>query len=803
MGAGVFKLAIICGGPSLERGISLNSARSVMDHLSSEGIEIFPFYVDLFKNFYQLSKAQLYSNTPSDFDFKLKDAGRILTKEEFIERLRQTDLVFPIMHGDFGENGEIQDLLEIYDLPFMGPSSQTARRMFHKNIANDVLRANGYDFVSVLELHKGDSDILKKIQDFKEKHRLTRLIVKPAAGGSSIGVSSASIEEKAKEYADNLFNLGMKTVLVEPFHEGTEFTIIILQSLKDGSPVALCPSEINISYENNSFFDFRSKYLPTAAVKWPCPPQSFDKNIVQSIRKQSENLFALFKMRDFARVDGWVLENGRIIFTDFNPISGMEQNSFIFEQSTRLGFTHDELLLYIVKNACNRHQITPPKMVESTTVRRLPVGVLFGGITSERQVSLMSGTNIWQKLRHSKKYLPIPFFYDSTGNIWKISYTHALNHTVEEVEENCFKVSHKNIQLLQTICSDARKRLGLNQYDISNNFSKKFTFDEFIKFIKQEGIFIFNALHGGDGENGVIQNKFDEHCVSYSGSGERASSICADKYRTGQVILQLKDPIASSLPKKTFKTDMLFKKNTEELKLFYEEMSTEWRISSIIIKPQNDGCSSGIVRLGSSEDLSIYLKFIQEKARYIPPYVFYEQKSMVEMPSEKPEHLVFEPFIVVDKIQIIDNALEYTPNTGWLELTVGVLENCGLYSSMNPSITIAKNAILALEEKFQGGTGVNITPPPENIVAAEDRRLIKQSVETVSKALEIENYGRIDCFWNIKTKKLIIIEANTSPAMTGSTVIFHQALAEEKSLTPLEFIELIIQNSIANKNSKA
>ena len=67
-----FKLAVICGGPSQERGISLNSARSVMDHLKSSSLAIIPLYVDRQKQFYLISPDQLYSNTPADFDFKLR-----------------------------------------------------------------------------------------------------------------------------------------------------------------------------------------------------------------------------------------------------------------------------------------------------------------------------------------------------------------------------------------------------------------------------------------------------------------------------------------------------------------------------------------------------------------------------------------------------------------------------------------------------------------------------------------------------------------------------------------------------------
>src|SRR5579864_5612114 len=102
------RMAVVCGGPSRERGISLNSARSVLDHLNGDGFEIVPIYVDQELQFYKLSAAQLYSNTPSDFDFKLHTAAVRLESEHLLQLLHSCDLVFPCIHGAYGEDGELQ-----------------------------------------------------------------------------------------------------------------------------------------------------------------------------------------------------------------------------------------------------------------------------------------------------------------------------------------------------------------------------------------------------------------------------------------------------------------------------------------------------------------------------------------------------------------------------------------------------------------------------------------------------------------------------------------------------------------------
>ena len=81
-------------------------------------------------------------------------------------------------------------------------------------------------------------------------------------------------------------------------------------------------------------------------------------------------------------------------------------------------------------------------------------------------------------------------------------------------------------------------------------------------------------------------------------------------------------------------------------------------------------------------------------------------------------------------------------------MTVGVLEKNGQYNSLNPSITIAQDGILSLAEKFQGGTGINITPPPEDIISKELLNKIKSNMELVAKTVGVEDYCRIDVFAN-------------------------------------------------------
>src|SRR3989344_4032380 len=191
------QVGLICGGPSPERGISLNSARSVLDHLQSENIEIIPFYLDQKRGAYRISPSQLYSNTPSDFDFKLKQTARPLSNSAFVRMLKRVDIAFPAMHGAYGEDGGIQSFLEKSGIPFVGSGSEACKRAFDKFAGNEFIKQHGFFTLpsALLKIYHKDHE--KIITDFFGKHAIPRAVVKPASGCSSIGVFSVSTPEEA------------------------------------------------------------------------------------------------------------------------------------------------------------------------------------------------------------------------------------------------------------------------------------------------------------------------------------------------------------------------------------------------------------------------------------------------------------------------------------------------------------------------------------------------------------------------------------------------------------------------------
>ena len=791
------KIALLAGGPSLERGISLNSARSVLDHLGDENIEIVPIYFDQKKRAYKISKAQLYSNNPSDFDFELAQHSSPLSSKSLVKFLKRTDIVFLAMHGPFGEDGQIQAFLEKNEIPFIGPSSQACKTAFDKYNANKTIKKNGFFTLPCALLKIYSKDNLQIAEKFFRKNKIKKAIVKPNIGGSSIGVFSVNSPKEALEKANIIFSKRIGTkVILEPFAQGKEFTVIILKN-KFGMPVTILPTEIEMAYHEGRIFDFRKKYLPTNKVKHHCPSR-FPNETIDKIQIQARQIFSLFKMNDFARFDGWLLPDGEIWFSDFNTVSGMEQNSFLFQQASRLGMSHSDLLHFIVKNSCARQKIDFPSGIalrasseikQNENENKKPISVLFGGGTSERQVSLMTGTNIWLKLRKSKIYKPKPYLLDFDNNVWELPYTLILNHTVEEIIEHAQKAAIER-QRTEELINHAKTELMLTENEATEPFflPQKISLKEFIKKSK----FVFLGLHGGDGENGKFQKFLVDEKVKFNGSGEKISHLCMDKFATGEFIrkMDIKDITVASQ-----KIILLKDIKKDKIKNLWKELKFELASKTLIVKPKDDGCSTGVAHLYSEKDLGNYLKFLEKENSVIPGGVLKYHDNIIEMPSKKIKEIMFEKFIETDLVQSKGNKLKYSRKSGWVEITIGILEKNNKLYAFNPSVTISEGEVLSVEEKFQGGTGVNLTPPPKEIVKPKAVKRVRQLAEKLATKIWIKSYARIDAFMNVSTGALIVIEVNTLPALTPSTVLYHQALVENPQIFPCEFLEKIIKNS--------
>ncbi|MCB0332403.1 MAG: hypothetical protein KDD55_02820, partial [Bdellovibrionales bacterium] len=738
---------------------------------------------------HRLNRNSLYSNTPSDFDFKLAEIGKALSQEELIECLQSVDLVFPVIHGAYGEDGELQSFLEALEVPFVGAGSKACQSCFDKFIANELIREHGFFAPQTICFEKQNLDgALERLDAFIQDVDSERVVVKPATGGSSIGVHTAKNAEEALTVLRKLFEDGLyDRVVVEPFCTGLEFTVVLVQN-RFGLPVALMPIEIETDYSDFQIFDFRKKYLPTRQVAYHCPPR-FAPEVVEQIMIEAEQLFSLFGMTDFARFDGWLLPDGNIWFSDFNPISGMEQNSFLFVAGARVGLTHADVLSYILTNASHRQNVTLPNIVPYRDPKRESLQVIFGGDTAERQVSVMSGTNAWLLLRKSDKYAPDAYFLDADSVVWKLPYAIALNHTAEEIASSC-KHAEQGVRFDSSLRTKVQTRLADPAFISQHSFvPERMKLSEFFDLAN----FVFFGLHGGAGENGELQQECENRGLGFNGSGSKACQLCVNKFAFGKFVREQNIPGVTSLAKKLIDTTPL-SKDLSLLDTLWGQLEEEIGKAPYVVKPNDDGCSAGVCRIDTVEHLRQYCSFLFQGVERIPAGVFHNASSLIEMPTTRPRYLLLERFIETDDLSVNGQTLDWESVSGWVEITVGVLEEGGVLRSLNPSISVASEAILSVEEKFQGGTGINITPPPSSHVSPDVVERAKQGIESVSRAIGIRGYARFDAFLEIQTGELILIEVNNLPALTPSTVIFQQALAEFPPIPPRRFLEILVES---------
>ncbi|XP_028771289.1 uncharacterized protein LOC114728546 [Neltuma alba] len=869
----ILRVGLICGGPSAERGISLNSARSVLDHIQGDDLHVSCYYIDCNLKAHAISSAQVYSNTPSDFDFKLESLAQSFESlSDFAKHLaKAVDIVFPVIHGQFGEDGAIQELLEQYNVPFVGTGSNECRQAFDKYEASLLLRKHGFITIPSFLVQGFETNKLE-LYDWFERNQLDpnqgKVVVKPTIGGSSIGVTVAYGVADSIVKANEIMSEGIDDkVLIETFLEGgSEFTAIVLDvgSGSDCHPVVLLPTEIELQFrgaadmkEKDAIFNYRRKYLPTQQVAYHTPPR-FSLEVIENIRKGASALFQKLCLQDFARIDGWFLPNscceslssesgfgrtepGTIVFTDINLISGMEQTSFLFQQASKVGFSHTNILRSIIHHACLRF---PSIASVSSITGHVPNGsessklnksllhreasqkafVIFGGDTSERQVSLMSGTNVWLNLQAFNDLEVIPCLLSPTSEyesgadigkkvddvknrtVWSLPYSLVLRHTTEEVLAACIEANEPDrveltSYLRKTVINDLMEGLKdhswFTGFDIDDELPTKFSLGQWIKQAKEVQATVFIAVHGGIGEDGTLQSLLDAEGVPYTGPGAMASKICMDKVATSLALKHLGNLGVLTINKEVRGTSELLNKPKDDI---WCELTSKLQCETLCVKPAKDGCSTGVARLCCSKDLSIYLKAVEDCLLRIPANSLSKAHGMIEMPNPPPEVLIFEPFIETDEIVVTSKDkngtgrnLMWKGDSRWVEVTVGVIGKRGSMHSLSPSVTVKETGdILSLEEKFQGGTGINLTPPPLSIMSEAALRTCKQNIELIANTLQLEGFSRIDAFVNVDSGEVLIIEVNTVPGMTPSTVLIHQALAENPPMYPHQFFRKLL-----------
>src|SRR3990167_4112926 len=197
----------------------------------------------------------------------------------------------------------------------------------------------------------------------------------------------------------------------------------------------------------------------------------------------------------------------------------------------------------------------------------------------------MSGTNVWLKLKRSKRYLPEPYLLDSKMNVWHLPYPFALNHTVEEITDMCQAAEQDEARLLRI-----QKRILDRLAPLSGEISQSWFLPEkrrLKEFLEGESL-LFIALHGGMGENGELQKTCEKRGIFFNGSGCQASALCMDKYATSQALAGLESQGIYTVKKRLDTVARFDRFTVDGYKSLWADLTSDLGTSTIIAKPVDD-----------------------------------------------------------------------------------------------------------------------------------------------------------------------------------------------------------------------
>jgi D-alanine-D-alanine ligase len=304
------RVAVIMGGYSSEREISLKTGKQIADALTEKGCEVVG--LDLSDN----------------LSMELKQA--------------RPDVAFIALHGRYGEDGVVQGFLEIMKIPYVGSGVLSSALAMNKSMTKKLLRAEGITTPSWLEL--GRNDFSKDKIAVKESiiaNLGLPVVVKPNQEGSSVGTSIVRNQDEICSALDEAFRFDSVT-LAEQFIEGTEITVGVLGNT---NPEVLPVIEITTE---TGFYDYTNKY--TKGLSHHIIPARIEKSVYEAAQSTAIAVHQFLGCRGLSRVDAIVSDN-KVYILEVNTIPGMTETSLFPDAARHAGIEFSDLMMRLIELA--------------------------------------------------------------------------------------------------------------------------------------------------------------------------------------------------------------------------------------------------------------------------------------------------------------------------------------------------------------------------------------------------------------------------------------------------------------------
>lgn len=329
-------LCIIFGGKSSEHEVSLRSAYTVLKEADRDIFNVKAIYVARSGKWYhftggyeEILKGNIESYLNAPVLINLDKGCFVLGKEDYLP-----NVVFPVMHGDFCEDGRLQALLDITGIKYVGPTFFSSFLCYNKHLTKEIARGQGVPVARDILVMKNQLNDLGKIKESVKKIGYP-VFVKPSSAGSSVGASPVYSEGEL-ESALSLATDTSPFALIEEYIKGKECEVGVISL---NGELVLSPVG-SIIYEGG-FYDYDTKYLSNN-VKYEIPAKIIREQ-ESSIRKYAGAMFLALGCCGLSRIDFFVTEN-RVVFNEINTLPGFTEGSMFPMLFNQMGISTRELI---------------------------------------------------------------------------------------------------------------------------------------------------------------------------------------------------------------------------------------------------------------------------------------------------------------------------------------------------------------------------------------------------------------------------------------------------------------------------
>ncbi len=321
----MLNLAILFGGASNEHDISLKSTKSILDNIDKTKYNISLYYLDKKNNIF---KTDSISNNN-------------LIESSFYD-LKKYDLVFPIMHGSFVEDGKLQGLFDILNITYVGCNTLTSSICMDKVMTKKILDSENIPNTPYIYIYK-DYDLNKLKQDIIDKIGYP-CIIKPSSSGSSFGVSKCLYEDMLEKSLNEAFLYDNK-VLIEKYINGKELEVALL-----GNDNILI-SSVGEIISSDTFYTYDAKYNKESITKI----SDIDSIIKDKIKEYALSAYKLLECKTLSRIDFLLDSNNNIYLNEINTMPGFTSISMYPFLMNDIGISYSTLIDKIIDLSLNKN----------------------------------------------------------------------------------------------------------------------------------------------------------------------------------------------------------------------------------------------------------------------------------------------------------------------------------------------------------------------------------------------------------------------------------------------------------------